>query len=94
MNSHKHARLTAKGRALLVSRMIELGKAARRLESASALGSNVLARFRAEGEAGLADRRLRPTPSPGKVRNRCAGSGRPELRGSGGNPKRSFGLSS
>jgi hypothetical protein len=28
MNSHKHARLTAKGRALLVSRVIELGKAA------------------------------------------------------------------
>ena len=44
MNSHKHARLTAKGRALLVKRVIEQGWTVRDAseagESVSALGSS------------------------------------------------------
>ena len=58
MNLHKHARLTPRGRALLVQR-IERGL--RVEDAAQAAGVSVrtaykwLRRFREEGEAGLAD---------------------------------------
>ena len=68
MNSHKHARLTAKGRALLVSRVLDEGWTMR--SAAEAAGISVrtaakwVARFKAEGQAGLADRSSRPRRSP------------------------------
>lgn len=67
MNSHKHARLTARGRALLVERILS---GLRPEEAAQAAGVSVrtaykwLARFRAEGAAGLADRSSRPHACP------------------------------
>jgi transposase-like protein len=63
MNLHKHARLTPRGRALLVQR-IEQGL--RVEDAAQAAGVSVrtaykwLRRFREEGEAGLQDRSSRP----------------------------------
>lgn len=68
MNSHKHARLTATGRALLVSRVLNEGwtmtTAARAMGVSSRTGFKWLARFRAEGAAGLCDRSSRPHRSP------------------------------
>uniref|UniRef100_UPI0012DFC0A0 leucine zipper domain-containing protein n=2 Tax=Zestomonas thermotolerans TaxID=157784 RepID=UPI0012DFC0A0 len=67
MNLHKHARLTPRGRALLVRR-IEQGL--RVEDAAQAAGVSVrtaykwLRRFRQEGEAGLADRSSRPRHCP------------------------------
>jgi transposase InsO family protein len=68
MNSHKHARLTAKGRALLVSRVLEEGWTVMAASQAAGVsprtGYKWLARFKAEGAAGLADRSSRPRRSP------------------------------
>ncbi|WP_265129325.1 leucine zipper domain-containing protein, partial [Xanthomonas chitinilytica] len=68
MNLHKHARLTPRGRALLVDRVIEQGL--RVEEAAHAAGVSVrtaykwLRRFREEGLSGLQDRSSRPQSSP------------------------------
>lgn len=68
MNSHKHARLTPKGRALLVSRVLDegwsVGAASEAAGVSKRTGFKWLARFRAEGPAGLADRSSRPLRSP------------------------------
>ena len=68
MNSHKHARLTAKGRALLVSRVLEEGWTVEAASEAAGVsrrsGFKWLARFKAEGPAGLADRSSRPRRCP------------------------------
>jgi transposase len=68
MNSHKHARLTAKGRALLVSRVLEEGWTRRSAAEAAGISvrtvSKWLARYRALGAAGLVDRSSRPRRSP------------------------------
>lgn len=68
MNSHKHARLTAKGRALLVKRVLEEGWTMKAASAASGIsertGFKWLVRFRAEGEAGLIDRSSRPRRCP------------------------------
>jgi transposase InsO family protein len=68
MNSHKHARLTAKGRALLVSRVGEQGWTVMAASAAAGVsvrtGYKWLARFKAEGPVGLADRSSRPRRSP------------------------------
>ena len=68
MNLHKHARLTPRGRALLVERVVDHGL--RVEEAAHAAGVSVrtaykwLRRFREEGLAGLQDRSSRPHRSP------------------------------
>lgn len=68
MNSHKHARLTPKGRALLVSRVLDegwsVGAASEAAGVSKRTGFKWLARFRSEGEAGLSDRSSRPMRSP------------------------------
>lgn len=68
MNSHKHARLTSKGRALLVSRVLSEGWTVAAASEAAGVskrtGFKWLARFRAEGAAGLVDRSSRPQRSP------------------------------
>lgn len=67
MNLHKHARLTPRGRALLVQRMLN---GLRVEDAAQAAGVSVrtaykwLRRFREEGEAGLMDRSSRPHACP------------------------------
>ncbi|OLU23552.1 IS481 family transposase, partial [Pseudomonas sp. PA15(2017)] len=67
MNLHKHARLTPRGRALLVQRMLD---GLRVEDAAQAAGVSVrtaykwLRRFREEGEAGLMDRSSRPHSCP------------------------------
>ena len=64
MNIHKNARLTPKGRLLLVERITEAGWSV--VQAAQAAGISVrqshrwLARYRAEGSAGLADRSSAP----------------------------------
>ena len=68
MNSHKNARLTPTGRAVLVRRVLEAKEPA----PAVALGMGVsertvrkwVARYRQEGVAGLVDRSSRPRRSP------------------------------
>ena len=68
MNSHKHARLTSKGRALLVHRVLDEGWTVAAASQAAGVskrtGFKWLARFRSEGAAGLADRSSRPLRSP------------------------------
>ncbi len=68
MNSHKHARLTPKGRALLVKRVLEegwpVGAAAEAAGISRRTGFKWLARFRAEGVAALQDRSSRPRRCP------------------------------
>ena len=53
MNSHKHARLTPMGRALLVSRVLEMGWTVAAASQAAGIscrtGYKWLARFKAEG---------------------------------------------
>jgi transposase InsO family protein len=69
MNSHKHARLTAKGRALLVSRVLHEGwtvvDATKAAGVSERTGYKWLARFKAEGASGLTDRSSRPHCCPG-----------------------------
>ncbi len=68
MNIHKNARLTLRGRGLLVRRIVEEGL--RPIEAAQASGVSVrtaykwLRRFREEGLPGLADRSSRPAHCP------------------------------
>jgi len=68
MNLHKHARLSPRGRALLVDRILVQGL--RVEEAAQAAGVSVrtaykwLRRFKEEGAAGLADRSSRPHRCP------------------------------
>ncbi|NAW32929.1 IS481 family transposase [Halomonas alimentaria] len=68
MNTHKNARLTPHGRALLAARVIHEGLRPR--EVAQAQGVSVrtvykwVRRFREEGHAGLQDRTSRPARSP------------------------------
>lgn len=68
MNSHKHARLTLKGRALLVHRVRDeqwtVAAAAQAGGVSERTAYKWLARFRTEGMAGLADRSSRPKHSP------------------------------
>ena len=68
MNSHKHARLTPKGRALLVTRVLEEGWTLRAAAEAAGISvrtvSKWLSRYRELGEAGLQDRSSRPRRSP------------------------------
>lgn len=67
MNVHKHARLTPRGRALLVQRMLT---GLRAEDAAQAAGVSVrtaykwLRRFHEEGESGLMDRSSRPHSCP------------------------------
>jgi transposase InsO family protein len=68
MNMHKNARLTPRSREVLVNRVIDHGQPVS--EVAQAMGVSVrtvykwVARYRAEGIAGLADRSSRPARSP------------------------------
>ena len=70
MNLHKHARLTPRGRALLVQRMLT---GLRAEDAAQAAGVSVrtaykwLRRFREEGESGLMDRSSRPHSCPHEI---------------------------
>jgi transposase InsO family protein len=68
MNSHKHARLTLSGRALLVSRVLTQGwtmaAATEAVGVSRRTGYKWLARFKAEGHAGLYDRSSRPRTAP------------------------------
>lgn len=68
MNSHKHARLTPRGRALLVGRVLDeswsVGAASEAPGVSKRTGFKCLARFRSEGATGLADRSSRPLRSP------------------------------
>ena len=67
MNSHKHARLTPKGRVPLVKRVLEEGwtmAAAQAAGVSRRTGYKWLARFKAEGPQGLLDRNSRPHRSP------------------------------
>lgn len=68
MNTHKNARLTVHGRALLVRRVLEEGL--RTQEAAQAMGVSArtvykwLGRYREEGVSGLQDRTSRPERCP------------------------------
>jgi transposase InsO family protein len=66
--AHRNARLTEFGRLLLVQRITELGwppvRAAESLGVSRATAYKWLARYRAEGQAGLADRPSRPHRCP------------------------------
>ena len=68
MNSHKHARMTAKGRALMVQRVLRQGwrlsAAAEAAGVSRQTAAKWLRRFEAEGVAGLADRSSKPRRSP------------------------------
>ena len=68
MNSHKHARLTPKGRALLVDRVLEQGWTVQEASLAAGVSRRTaykwIKRFEAEGQAGLFDRSSRPHSSP------------------------------
>ena len=66
MNIHQNARLTPKGRALMV-RCILAGETPRAAAAARGVSERTrgwLARYRSEGEAGLDDRSSRPRHSP------------------------------
>lgn len=64
MNSHKHARLTPKGRVLLVNRVLQQGWTVKAASEAGGVSVRTaykwLARFKTEGTQGLADRSSRP----------------------------------
>jgi len=66
MNSHKHARLTPMGRALLVSRVLEMGWTVAAASQAAGIscrtGYKWLARFKTEGPSGLLDRSSPESP--------------------------------
>jgi transposase InsO family protein len=68
MNSHKHARLTPKGRALLVERVLDEGWTVADASRAAGVSRRTtykwIARFRAEGTDGLFDRSSKPHSSP------------------------------
>lgn len=68
MNSHKHARLTPKGRALLVERVLDEGWSVQEASLAAGVSRRTaykwIERFESEGQAGLFDRSSRPHSSP------------------------------
>ncbi|MDM0071763.1 IS481 family transposase [Variovorax sp. J31P207] len=68
MNSHKHARLTPKGRALLVNRVLQQGWKVGAASEAGGVSVRTaykwLARFKAEGLPGLNDRSSKPAHCP------------------------------
>jgi len=68
MNIHKNARTTPHGRAEIVRRVMLLGETPRAVAAAMGVSQRTvakwLARYRAEGEAGLADRSSRPHTLP------------------------------
>lgn len=68
MNSHKHARLTRAGRALLIERVLQenwtMSQACGAAGVSPRTGYKWLARFRAEGPDGLLERSSRPHRSP------------------------------
>ena len=68
MNSHKHARLTPKGRALLVERVLDEGWSVQEASLAAGVSRRTtykwIGRFKAEGQTGLFDRSSRPHSSP------------------------------
>ena len=68
MNSHKHARLTPKGRALLVGRVLDEGWTVQEASQAAGVsrrtGYKWIGRFESEGQAGLFDRSSRPHSTP------------------------------
>ncbi len=74
MNSHKHARLTPKGRALLVERVLELGWTVQEASLAAGVSRRTtykwIRRFEAEGPEGLFDRSSRPHRSPTAISSR------------------------
>ena len=77
--AHRNARLTHFGRLLLVQRITELGwpaaLAAESLGVSRATAYKWLARYRAHGQAGLADRSSRPHRCPTPcLPARCVGS--------------------
>lgn len=75
MNTHKNARLTVSGRALLVQRIVKEGL--RPVEVAQSQGVSVrtaykwLNRYRTEGEEGLQDRSSRPKSCPHALPAKC-----------------------
>jgi transposase InsO family protein len=68
VNSHKNARLTAAGRAMLVRRVIEKNESILGVAQGMGVSERTvrkwLARYRVQGTAGLADRSSRPRRSP------------------------------
>lgn len=68
MNSHKNARLTPFGRAIMVQRILKEGWTAAAAAAAAAVSERTaytwLARYRAEGEAGLQNRSSAPHRCP------------------------------
>ena len=64
MNSHKHARLTPKGRALLVGRVLSEDWSVQEASLAAGVSRRTaykwVRRFQSEGPAGLFDRSSRP----------------------------------
>jgi len=71
MKLHANARLSVKGRELLVDRILErdwsLAQAAEAAGVSERTAGKWLARFRAEGEQGLCDRSSAPKSSPGRT---------------------------
>jgi transposase InsO family protein len=71
--SHRNARLTVYGRRLLVDRVLSgrpIAHVAAEMGVSRVTGSKWVARYRAEGEAGLADRSSRPRRTPGRTPER------------------------
>src|SRR5512133_3185963 len=93
--SHANARLTVHGRAELVRRVIELGRPVAHvvveLNVSRATGYKWLARWRAEGPAGLLDRPSRalrlPARLPPSSRRRSWPCGLNGSEGPGGSPR-------
>jgi transposase len=77
MNSHKNARLTAKGRALLVRRVRSEGWTVGQASDAAGIsrrtGYKWLARYRFGGSLGLEDRSSRPLVSPHRIEAELVG---------------------
>ena len=71
MDTHKNASLTPRGREALARSVVEQGlsnaTAARRFNTTPKTVAKWVARFRAEGAAGLQDRSSRPHSSPGQT---------------------------
>jgi transposase len=84
MNIHKNARLTPQGRLLLVERIMEVGWSVAQAAQAAGISMRQsyrwLARYRAEGEAGLADR----SSAPHHCQHRTPGDRAGDIRGCGG----------
>jgi transposase len=71
MDTHQNARLTPKGREVMVRAVVDHGlsqaTAARRFNTTPKTVSKWVKRFRAEGAAGLRDRSSRPLSSPSQT---------------------------